>query len=123
MRRDPPDPYVRFMPTTERITTTAEAPVERLSTAFNRCFETLDAGEEIFAEDAFFDLRPPFWRFQLLGADAFGRQLRAIAEGTRSAGILRVRPTSTGFVMEHEETKLGEQTFVAHRVWLCEVRD
>ena len=57
------------------------------------------------------------------GPEAFGRQLRAIAEGTPSARILRVVPTSTGFVMEHEETQRGEQTFVAHRVWMCEVRD
>jgi hypothetical protein len=42
-------------------TTTAE----RLGAAFNRCFETLDAEEGLFAEDAFFDLLPPFWRFQL----------------------------------------------------------
>ena len=118
-----PDSYVRFMPTTERITTIDVATVERLSTAFNRCFETLDADDDTFTDDAFFDLRPPFWRFQLQGPEAFGRQLRAIAEGTPSARILRVLPTSTGFVMEHEETQRGEQTFVAHRVWMCEVRD
>ena len=97
--------------------------IERLSSGFNRCFETLDAGQDLFTDDAFFDLRPPFWRFQLQGPEAFGRQLRAIAEGTPSARILRVLPTSTGFVMEHEETQRGEQTFVAHRVWMCEVRD
>ena len=35
---------------------TDPATVERLSTAFNRCFETLDAGEDVFAPDVFFDL-------------------------------------------------------------------
>ena len=36
------------------------------------------------------------------------------------ARLLRVVPTATGFVMEHEETAHGE---VARRLWLCEVRD
>ncbi len=36
--------------------------VERLSTTFNRCLETLDAGEDVFAPDAFFDLYPPLSR-------------------------------------------------------------
>jgi hypothetical protein len=100
-------------------TTTAE----RLAAAFNRCFETLETEEGLFAEDAFFDLLPPFWRFQLQGPDEFGRQLRAIAAGTPTARVLRVVPTATGFVMEHEETQHGEHTEVARRLWLCEVRD
>jgi hypothetical protein len=97
--------------------------VERLSTAFNRCFETLDAGDDVFAPDAFFDLLPPMWRFQLQGPDAFAAQLRAIAEGEMTARILRVVPTATGFVMEHEETQRGVKDEVARRLWLCEVRD
>jgi ketosteroid isomerase-like protein len=123
MRRESPDPYVRFMPITERTTTTDDATVDRLSAAFNRCFETFEAGDDTFTDDAFFDLLPPMWRFQLQGPEVFARQLRAIAEGSPSARILRVQPTSTGFVMEHEETQRGEQTFVARRLWLCEVRD
>ena len=99
------------------------ATVERLSTAFNRCFETLDAGQELFAPDAFFDLYPPFWRFQFRGPEAFAAQLRAIAEGETSARILRVVPTATGFVMEHEETQRGAKVEVSRRLWLCEVRD
>lgn len=99
------------------------ATVERLSTAFNRCFETLDADDDVFAPDAFFDLYPPFWRFQLQGPDAFAAQLRAIAEGETTARILRVVPTATGFVMEHEETQRGAKNEVARRLWLCEVRD
>jgi hypothetical protein len=95
---------------------------ERLSAAFNRCFETLDAGEDVFTPDAFFDLYPPFWRFQLQGSDAIGAQLRAIANPPVTARVLRVVPTLTGFVMEHEETQHGADE-VARRLWLCEVRD
>ena len=97
--------------------------VERLSTAFDRCFETLDAGEDVFTADAFFDLLPPFWRFQVQGPAAFAAQLRAIAEGPTTTRILRVVPTTTGFVLEHEETMCGPRTEVARRLWLCEVRD
>ena len=99
------------------------ATVERLSAAFNRCFETLDAGDDVFAPDAFFDLLPPMWRFQLQGPDAFAAQLRAICEGEPSARVLRVVPTATGFVMEHEETQRGAKVEVARRLWLCEIRD
>ncbi len=93
---------------------------ERLSTALNRCFETFDAGEDVFAEDAFFDLRPPFWRFQLEGPEAFTAQLRAVATGPTSARVLRTVPTAEGFVMEHEASCGAE---VACRLFLCEVRD
>ena len=122
MRRDRGRSYVQFMETTEQITVD-DVTIERLSTAFNRCFEMLDAGDDTFAPDAFFDLLPPLWRFQLQGPEAFGGQLRAIAQGASSARILRVLPTSSGFVMEHEETQRGEQTIVARRLWLCEVQD
>jgi hypothetical protein len=103
--------------------TTDVATVERLSTAFNRCFETLEADEDLFAPDAFFDLYPPLWRFQLQGPDAFTRQLRAIATGPTSSRALRVVPTATGFVMEQEETQHGPTAAVARKLWLCEVRD
>jgi hypothetical protein len=99
------------------------ATVERLSTAFNRCFETLEADGDVFSHDAFFDLFPPLWRFQLQGSDAFVAQLRAISEGEPSARVLRVVPTATGFVLEHEETQRGARVEVARRLWLCEVRD
>jgi hypothetical protein len=100
-----------------------QASAERLATAFNRCFEDQDAGDGVLAEDAFFDLYPPFWRFQLQGSRAFGAQLRAIAQGRSSVRLLRVLPTATGFVMEHEETQHGEHVEVARRLWLCEVGD
>jgi hypothetical protein len=104
-------------------TTIDPGTVERLSVAFNRCFETLEAAPGVFADDVFADLYPPFWRFQIQGAAAFCAQLRAICEGEPSARILRVVPTATGFVLEHEETQRGERTEVARRLWLCEVRD
>jgi hypothetical protein len=97
----------------------APATVKRLSTALNRCFETLDAGQDVFAPDAFFDLLPPFWRFQIAGPEAFAAQLRAIAPGPTRARVLRTVPTATGFVMEHEESSADE---VARRMILCEVR-
>jgi len=98
------------------------ATVDALSTAFNRCFETLVAPDDLFAPDAFFDLLPPFWRFQLEGPQAFAAQLRAVAEGEPTARVLRVVPTATGFVMEHEETQRGDRVEVARRLWLCDVR-
>jgi hypothetical protein len=96
------------------------ATVERLSAAFNRCFETLTAEDDTFAPDAFFDLLPPFWRFQLQGPQAFATQLTAISRGPARARVLRVVPTASGFVVEHEESQAGE---IARRLWLCEVRD
>ncbi len=91
--------------------------------SFNRCFETLDAGKGLIADDAFFDLYPPFWRLQLQGSGAFGRQLRAIASGPQTAQVLRVVPTASGFVMEHEESRRGQDPEVARRLWLCTLRD
>lgn len=112
------------MTTHEMETAPDAATVDRLSTEFNRCFETLDAGDDVFARDAFFDLLPPLWRFQLEGPDQFAAQLRAIAEGETSARVLRVVPTATGFVLEHEETmRRPTGVEVARRLWLCEVRD
>ena len=112
------------MSTTETTSDTIDAATaERLAAAFNRCFETRQDTEGVVAEDAFFDLLPPFWRFQLQGRDALGRQLQAIATGPSTARVLRVVPTANGFVMEHEETHHGEHTEVARRLWWCEVHD
>jgi len=110
--------------TTEQIEATLDAStVERLSTGLNRCFETYEPAPDLFAEDAFFDLRPPEWRFQLQGPDVFTSQLRAIAVAASTARILRVAPTTTGFVMEHEETQHTPDPVTAHRLLWCEVRD
>jgi hypothetical protein len=99
------------------------ATVERLSTAFNACFDRLDADDDMFSADVFFDLYPPMWRYQLRGKDAFIAQLRAVTEGATRTRILRVIPTTTGFVMEHEQVEWGAKSGLARALWLCEVRD
>jgi hypothetical protein len=97
--------------------------VTDLSERFNRCFETFEADENLFADDAFFDLLPPFWRFQLQGPRSFTSQLESIAEGPVHVKIVRTIPTVSGFVTEHEEHQdLGDTEMVARRLWLCEVR-
>jgi hypothetical protein len=100
------------------------ATVDRLSAAFNRCFVDLNADDDVFTDDVFFDLLPPLWRFQLQGAEAFVAQLRSLAEGEVTSEVLRVVPTVEGFVLEHQETQdtpAGRVT--ARRVWLCAVRE
>jgi hypothetical protein len=100
------------------------ATIDRLSAGFNRCFTDFAADDDLFTEDAFFDLLPPLWRFQLRGGDTFVEQLRSIATGDVSIRPLRVVPTATGFVLEHEETvTTPEETLVARRLWLCQVHD
>ena len=104
-------------------TTMDSATAEQLAVRFNRCVEAMEAPEDLFAPNAFFDLLPPFWRFQIQGASAFAAQLRAVTEGEVTARVLRVVPTATGFVMEHEATQRGDVNETARRLWLCEVRD
>lgn len=111
------------MPIREADTILDAATVERLSTAFNRCFATLEVEAGVFTDDAFFDMHPPFWRFQLQGPKAFETQLRAIANGKPSVRALRVVPTASGFVLEHEEAEPSPDGEVARRLWLCEVRN
>jgi ketosteroid isomerase-like protein len=96
---------------------------QRLGATFNAVFDDLAAPDGLFADDAFFDMLPPFWRFQLEGPKAFVAQLQAIVEGETSTRLIRVVPTATGFVLEHEMTSRGVKTEVARRLWLCEVRD
>ena len=104
--------------------TTDVATVERLSRALNRCFETFEPDDTTFDPEVFCDLYPPFWRFQLQGVDALRTQLKAISGGHEvQSRILRVVPTATGFVMEHEETSLGDTVETARHLDLCEVRD
>ena len=100
-----------------------ETEVARLSEAFNRCFETFDAGDDLFSPDAFFDLFPPYWRFQIQGPQAFSNQLRAIAEGEITVRVLETIPTATGFVTVHEQTQRGATVEVARRICRCEVSD
>lgn len=101
-----------------------QATIERLNAGFHRCFEVFEADDGLFAPDAFFDLLPPYWRFQLEGGDAFTAQLRSIAAGEVEVDVLRTVPTASGFLTEHRETQhTPEGVMVARRVHLCEVRD
>jgi ketosteroid isomerase-like protein len=105
--------------------TTDPATVDRLSRRFHDAFRTFDAGDDAFAEDAFFDLNMPVWRFQIQGRDAFGAQLRKLAEGGGDVrvDVSRTVPTVSGFVTEHEEHQdVDGQHLSARRLWLCEVR-
>ena len=96
------------------------ATVDALATALNRCFETFTADVDIFTADAFFDLLPPFWRFQLQGRTRFLAQLRTIARGPSTARILRVsRPCPDS----SWSTRRPRRDAVARRLLLCEVRD
>ena len=117
-------PYGPTM-TTSTPTTLDEATAERLATGFHRCFSEFVAAEGLFADDAFFDLLPPMWRFQFQGpGEAFAAQLRSIAEGPVELDVVRTVPTATGFVTEHLETQhtpAGDLT--ARRLHLCEVAD
>ena len=99
--------------------------VDRLAGAFHRCFSHFEAAEDLFAEETFFDLLPPFWRFQVEGpGEAFVQQLRSIAEGPVEIDVIRTIPTASGFVTEHVETQHTEAgTVTARRLHLCEVRD
>jgi hypothetical protein len=100
------------------------ATVERLATAFNRSFETCEDPDGVLSPDVFFDLYPPFWRFQLQGRDAIQAQLRMLSEGCDvTSRILRIVPTAEGFLLEHEETSRGEHTEIARKLWVCVVRD
>ena len=98
-----------------------ERRAERLARALNHCFETFEAPVDLFTEQVFFDLLPPFWRFQIEGAETFVAQLRAITNGSVTSRVIRVIPTSEGFVLEHEETQTGPPAETARRVWICRV--
>ena len=98
--------------------------VGRLAAALNRSFETCEDPDQVLSPDVFFDLYPPFWRFQLQGRDAIQSQLRKLSEGCEvTSRMLRVVPTADGFLLEHEETSRGEHTETARKLWHCVVRD
>lgn len=106
-------------------TTLDQETADRLSAGFHRCFSHYDAVDGLFAEDAFFDLLPPMWRFQFEGTGAtFAGQLQSIAEGPVEIEVVRTVPTATGFVTEHIETQLTpDGVTTARRIHLCEVAD
>jgi hypothetical protein len=124
MRGDRAVPTVKGMTITPVQQWPDIATVERLAAAFNRSFETCEDPDEILSPDVFFDLYPPFWRFQLQGRDAIQEQLRKLNEGSEvTSRILRVVSTADGFLLEHEETSRGEHTEIARKLWHCLVRD
>lgn len=111
------------MATTQAVTPIDLATVARLSERFNDAFRTLDAGSDAFAEDAFFDLNMPVWRFQLQGREAFAAQLKSLAHGEVHVDVLRTVATVSGFVTEHvERGRVDGEELSARRLWLCEVR-
>ncbi|MGH9179979.1 MAG: hypothetical protein ACRD0N_15715 [Acidimicrobiales bacterium] len=110
--------------TTQTPTTTLDQEtVDRLSAGFHRCFSAFEAGNDVFAQDTFFDLLPPFWRFQRQGpGEAFTAQLRSIAAGPVEIEVVRTVPTASGFVTEHVETHhTPNGMLTARRLHLCEV--
>jgi hypothetical protein len=98
---------------------------DRLSAGFHRCFSGFEAGDGLFADEVFFDLLPPLWRFQIQGpGSAFAAQLQSIARGPVAVAIVRTVPAVTGFVTEHVETQHTPAGVVtARRIHLCEVHD
>ena len=101
-----------------------QAEIDRLSAALNRSFETSMTRRRRLRSRRVRRSVPA-----LLAVPAPGPGgLRGPAAGGRrpensSARVLRVVPTATGFVMEHEHTHRGETVEVARRVFLCEVED
>jgi ketosteroid isomerase-like protein len=110
---------------TDTSTVIDRATADRLAAAFHRCFSDFHAEDGLFADDAFFDLLPPLWRFQFQGpGEAFAAQLRSIAEGPVDIDVVRTIPTATGFVTEHVETQhTANGVMTARRIHLCELRD
>lgn len=117
--------YRRRMTTTTPTTALDPDTVGRLSAGFHRCFSEFEADDGLFADDTFFDLLPPLWRFQRRGPGAaFTEQLRSIAEGPVDVEVVRTVPTVTGFVTEHVETQhTPNGVITARRIHLCEVAD
>ncbi len=106
-------------------TAVGQPAADRLAAGFHRCFSGLEADGGLFAGEAFFDLLPPLWRFQILGpGSAFAAQLQSIARGPVQVAIVRTVPTATGFVTEHAETQHTSTGVVtARRIHLCEVHE
>lgn len=111
--------------TTSSTATIDQETADRLSDGFHRCFAEFTAADGLFADDTFFDLLPPMWRFQFEGPGAaFAAQLQSIAEGPVEIEIVRTIPTATGFVTEHVETQhTPNGDLTARRIHLCEVAD
>ena len=116
--------YGRHMTTQTPTTTLDPETVDRLSAGFHRCFSDFDADDGLFAEDTFFDLLPPFWRFQLQGIDDFRSWLSGYAPDGHHVRVVRTWPTPSGFVTEQESLgHLDGREVTGRKVIVCEVRD
>jgi hypothetical protein len=71
--------------------------VELLS-EFVRFLETGEVAEEAFAEEVFFDMNVPSWRYQLRGREAAAGLFHS--EGPARVRVCAVSQTSNGFVAE-----------------------
>lgn len=102
-----------------------QATADALAAEFHRCFTEFTVRDDLFADDTFFDLLPPLWRFQIEGpGSAFCGQLASIADGAPvDVEVIRTLPTPSGFVTEHvETTHASDGDMVARRLHVCEVR-
>jgi hypothetical protein len=108
--------------------TTAVAPLDaevalRMSERFAAVFPSCEADTGLFADDVFFDLNMPVWRFQIQGPTAFGEQLRAINRGPVQIDVVRTVPASSGFLTEHvEHQDVDGEDISARKIWYCEVQ-
>jgi ketosteroid isomerase-like protein len=114
-----------IVPDLATVAAVPDAATAALAAEFHRCFSDFTARDDLFADDTFYDLLPPYWRFQFEApGQAFCEQLRSIAEGPVDIDIIRTIPTGTGFVTEHVETQhTPAGDVVARRIHVCEVRD
>lgn len=100
-----------------------QSAAERLSERLADVFRTADVSD-VFTDDLFLDGHPPYWRFQLQGADQFAAWLTGYSPNGTNMTVERTIPTATGFVAEvtgdHDED--GE-LMTDRKILLCAVRD
>lgn len=95
----------------------------RLAERFADVFRTNDPGD-VFTPDVFFDLNMPVWRFQIQGTADFESWARELSPDGLGVKVLRIVPTLTGFVTEHEDfLERDGDLLTSRKIWLCEVRD
>ena len=104
--------------------------VERLSLRFANVFESLDATEELFTRDAFFDLNVPVWRFQLEGPDAFAKAQEREEERLFQEDILAMEEEenlyslpANGYELSAEEQDALEREITQDSVAALETED
>ena len=121
----PPRPLRTFDPMTDhRHQHRSTDEPTRADAAFNRCFETFDAGEGLFADDAFFDLLPAVLAVPAPGPGG----LRPPAPGDRRGRADRSRRCAScrrppGSSWSTRRAAAATDPEVARRLWLCKVRD